>query len=162
MINTAHTTNLLRITHNTIREYKHLNNTYMDKCIRISEHLIHYDTMDNNSKLALLSIHRYYMTKYIKSIRTRVGTNNKSRPSICSLRVVASFSYVFRKLRSVVKYISELSKFKIIKDFMRIPNVTNVHWDRCRIPHLFLIKRSKNGIRHLCLFVRIQIKRGKY
>ena len=156
------TTNLLRISYNSISEFEHLNNSYMDKLIRISTHLIRHDNIDNNSKLSLLALERYYMIKYLKSIRTRIERDNKKSQRLYSLSLRGLYSYVFRKLRSIVKYISEGSKLKRIKDFMRIPNVTNVHWDRLRIPHIFSVKRAKNVIRSIYNTIRIQIKRGKY
>jgi len=166
MINKAHTTNVIGFTYKGIREFKHLNNAYMDKCIRISKHLISHDSMDNSSKLALLSLHRYYMTKYLKSIRTRVGRNNKSRSSSYSLRFRASFSYVCRKAKSIVKYFSELSRMKIIKEFIRFPNVTIVHCERSQIPQYSTLKEAV-----ICRIIElyrykipnyIRYKRGKY
>lgn len=153
-------------TYKAIREFEHLNNRYMAICIRISTHLISHDNMDNNLKLNLMAIQRYYMAKYLKSIRIRVGMNNKKRSSICSLRVEALYSYAFRKLRNIVKYISGGSILKKMRDFIRFPNVTNVHCERFKIP-LYSTLKSELICRVIALYRYkipnyIRYKRGHY
>ena len=143
-------------------QISHLNNRHLNNALRISTHLIEQDIESTHHKLSLLALQRYYMIKYLKSIRTRIERDNKKSQRLYSLRVEALYSYVFRKLRSVVKYVCELSKIQKVVEFIRFPNVTIVHWDRLRNPHIFSVKRVKNVIRSIYNTIRIQIKRRKY
>ena len=153
-------------TYKAIRELEHLNNRYMAICVRISTHLISHDTMDNNFKLNLMAIQRYYMAKYLKHIRIRVGMNNKKSQRLYSLSLRGLYSYVFRKFRSVVKYISGGSVLKKIREFIRFPNVTNVHCERFNIPqYSTLISELKCRIIALYRYKipnYIKYKRGHY
>ena len=162
MINHTPTNMYNRILFRDKSQFSHLKNKHLNKAYRISEHLFNQDIESYDNRMSLLALQRYYMIKYLKSIRTRVERNNKNTQRLYSLRVEPLYSHVFRKLRDVVKYVCELSKVKKHVENSRFPNVTNVHWDRWDFPHIFSVKRAKNVIRSICNTIRIQIKRGKY
>lgn len=143
-----------------------LKNRHLYNAIRISEHLFNQDIKSNTHKLSLLALQRYYMIKYLKSIRLRIEANNKKSQRLYSLSLRGLYSYVFRKLRSVVKYASELSISQKIREFMRIPNVTILHCERFKIP-LYSTLFSELKCRIIALYRYkipnyIRFKRGKY
>ena len=114
-----------------------LKNRHLNNAIRISRHLIRHDNMDTTSKLSLLALERYYILKYLKSIRTRIEKDNKKSQRLYSLSLRGFYSYVHRKLKSVVKYISEVSISQKIRDYVGIPNVTILHCERFKNPSIF-------------------------
>ena len=143
-----------------------LNNRHLNNALRISQHLIQQDIKSHSRKLSLLALERYYMIKYLKSLNQRVGRNIKKSCSMYFLRLQASFSYALRKFRVVVKYVSELSRSQIIKDFTRFPNVTILHCERFKNPSIIdVISEFKCRIIELYRYKipnYIQYKRGKY
>ncbi len=120
--------------YNAIREFKHLNNRHMSICIRISLHLISHDNLSNTHKLHLCVISRYHMKKYLESTRVKIKVKKHTRPNICRISLRGLYSYVFRKLKTIDKYISGMSKLKKLKEFLRNPNVTKLHCERFKIP----------------------------